>query len=325
MRMDPGARYGGVVAKGKPGEFALNIQYQQTLKNHIRCTGIGLHSGAKVDVTMRPAPPDTGIVFQRMEGPDVERIDAEWDNVSDTTLCTTISNDAGVKVATIEHLMAALMGCGIDNVVIQIDGPEVPAMDGSAAPFVFLIECAGVATQNAPRRALRVLREVEVRDGDRYARLEPGVGFSVDLEIAFDNALVARQRCSFVSGNGAFKSELSRSRTFGFEQEVEQLRALGLARGGSLDNAVVISGDRVLNDGGLRYDDEFVRHKILDLIGDLYLAGRPIEGHFKGFCSGHGLNNRLLRRLMADRAAWRIVMCESAANEWEPEPAAANA
>jgi len=303
----------------------LNIQHQQTLKNHIRCTGIGLHSGAKVDVTMRPAPPDTGIVFHRMDGPNIERIGAQWDNVSDTTMCTTISNDAGVKVATIEHLSAALMGCGIDNVVVEIDGPEVPAMDGSAAPFVFLIECAGVVAQTSPRRALRVLREVEVRDGDRYARLGPGEGFSVDLEIAFDNALVARQRCSFVAGNGAFKSELSRSRTFGFEQEVEQLRALGLARGGSLDNAVVVSGNRVLNDGGLRYDDEFVRHKVLDLIGDLYLAGMPVEGHFTGFCSGHGLNNRLLRRLMADRAAWRIVVCEADADEWESEPAAANA
>ena len=303
----------------------MTIQHQQTLKNHIRCTGIGLHSGAKVNMTMRPAGPNTGIVFERTDLPAHERIEARWDNVTDTTLCTTVGNDAGTKIATIEHLMSALQGCDVDNAVIELDGPEVPAMDGSAAPFVFLIECAGCAIQTEPRRAVRVLREVEVRDGDRYARLRPSPGFSVDFEIAFDNALVANQRCSFAAGNGAFKTELSRSRTFGFEDEVEKLRALGLARGGSLDNAVVVSGDRVLNDGGLRCEDEFVRHKVLDLIGDLYLAGMPIEGHFEGFCSGHTLNNQLLRKLLVDRTAWRAVVCEAAAGEWSSEQLAATA
>jgi len=297
----------------------LIVQKQQTLNKHISCTGIGLHSGAKVDMTLKPADPDTGIVFHRIDGPEFHSIKAEWANVSDTHMCTTVSNDAGVKVATIEHLMAALMGCGIDNAVVEINGPEIPAMDGSAAPFVFLIECVGIVEQDVPRRAIRVVREVEVRDGDRYARLEPGEGFSVDLEIDFDNALVARQRLSFVAGNGAFKDQLSRSRTFGFEQEVEKLHALGLARGGSLNNAVVISGDKVLNRGGLRYKDEFVRHKALDLIGDLYLAGMPIEGHFSGFCSGHSLNNRLLRRLMEDDSLRQTVVCKTSLDEWSTE------
>jgi UDP-3-O-[3-hydroxymyristoyl] N-acetylglucosamine deacetylase len=225
-------------------------------------------------------------------------------NVSDSVLCTTLSSADGVTIGTVEHLLAALAGCAIDNVVVEVDGPEVPIMDGSAAPFVFLIECAGVIEQAAPRRAIRILDRVEVREGEKSASLSPGEGFAVSFEIDYASPVVARQDCYFTFVNGTFKSEISRARTFGFVHEVEQLRALGLARGGSLDNAVVVSGDAVMNEGGLRFDDEFVRHKVLDSIGDLYLLGAPIIGHFHGVRSGHALNQRLLRALLDDGSAW---------------------
>jgi UDP-3-O-[3-hydroxymyristoyl] N-acetylglucosamine deacetylase len=249
-------------------------------------------------------------------------VPARFDAVSDLTLCTSVANEDGVKVATIEHLMAALAGCGVDNVVVELDGPEVPAMDGSAAPFVFLIECADIVEQAASRRYIEVLRPIEVRDGERSARLEPAAGFSVSFEIDFPNAVVGEQSCHVQLYNGTFKSELCRARTFGFVSEFEKLQALGLARGGSLENAIVVSGDRVLNEEGLRYDNEFVRHKALDSIGDLYLAGAPILGHFHGTRSGHALNNRLLQSLFADADAWRMSN-EPAA--WAEHRAVANA
>jgi UDP-3-O-[3-hydroxymyristoyl] N-acetylglucosamine deacetylase len=279
---------------------------QQTLRNRISCSGVGLHGGAKVSLTLHPAAPNTGIVFYRGDIRRGEpRIAALYKNVVDSALCTTIANSDGVKVATVEHLMAALHGCGIDNALIEVDGPEVPIMDGSAAPFVFLIECAGIVEQGVPREVIRVLRPVEVAAGNGSARLTPADDFSVAFEIDYDTPLIGHQTCSMALHNGAFKSEICRARTFGFEHEVEALRARGLARGGSLDNAVVVSGARVLNDGGLRYSDEFVRHKVLDSIGDLYLAGARILGHFHGSRSGHALNHRLLSELFANRKAWK--------------------
>lgn len=287
--------------------FAGNagVVRQRTLKNSISCSGVGLHSGQKVSLTLHPGEPDTGIMFERS---DLENgrslIPARWDRVVDTFLCTAIGNEHGARVATIEHLMAALAGCHIDNAVIEVDGSEVPAMDGSAAPFVFLIECAGVVEQESARRAIEVLKPVTVTDSGRTAALLPDDCFRVSCEIEFDSDLIARQSFSVELHNGAFKSEISRARTFGFAHEVDQLRAAGLARGGSMENAVVISDNKVLNEEGLRFDNEFVRHKVLDSVGDLYLAGGPIIGHFRGVRTGHEMNNALLRALFADETAW---------------------
>ena len=230
-----------------------------------------------------------------------------WDRVCDTTLCSNISNDRGTRVATVEHLMAALAGCEVDNVVVELDGPEVPIMDGSAAPFVFLIECAGLVAQDAARRSVRIVKEVSVEDGERHVRLAPGEGLSVSLEIDFDNPHVARQTHRFEINGLTFKDELCRARTFGFQTDIEEMRNRGLARGGSLRNAVVVGEKGVINKGGLRYEDEFVRHKALDAVGDLYLAGAPIVGSYQGVRAGHGLNNALLRTLFADGEAWEMI------------------
>lgn len=286
----------------------MEIVKQRTLKNRISCTGVGLHSGARVRMALLPADCDTGIVFRRSDlAGGGALVPAHIRYVSESALCTALANEDGITVSTVEHLMAALAGCDIDNAVIELDSPEVPIMDGSAAPFVFLIECAGTVEQEAPRRAIEVCKPVEVRDGERMASLAPADAFIIGFEIDFESPAVACQRCEFVLGNGTFKSELSRARTFGFIHEVEELRALGLARGGSLENAVVISGDRVLNEGGLRYEDEFVRHKALDSMGDLYLAGAPFLGRFFGVRSGHALNHALVRALLEDRGAWRYT------------------
>jgi UDP-3-O-[3-hydroxymyristoyl] N-acetylglucosamine deacetylase len=281
--------------------------YQYTLKDAIDCTGIGLHSGARVSMTLRPAEPDRGIVFRRTDiaGGGIE-IPARWDSVVDTRLNTTLGDGNGVTIGTVEHIMAALSGAGVDNAIIELNGPEVPIMDGSAAPFIFLIECAGVTEQDAPRRVIEILRPVSVGDRERSAMLSPGNSFSVSFEIDFKGTLIDQQQFFGDFSNGAFRREIARARTFGFEEEVEALQAAGLARGGSLDNAIVVSGKRILNDDGLRFDDEFVRHKVLDSIGDLYLAGGQIIGHFHGFRSGHGLNHDLLRALFANEDAWRV-------------------
>jgi UDP-3-O-[3-hydroxymyristoyl] N-acetylglucosamine deacetylase len=281
---------------------------QHTLKSEIGCSGTGLHSGNTVSIVLKPAPEDTGIVFRRTDkdGNNAE-IEARVENVVEATLCTTLGNDDGIKIATVEHLLAALAGCHIDNVIVEVDGPEMPIMDGSAAPFVFLIECAGIVAQSKPRRVIEVLKRVAVSDNGREASLSPGDGFSVGFEIDFDSNAIGKQDKSVRLVNGTFKGEISRARTFGFAEEVDQLRKMGLARGGSLDNAVVVQGDEILNEEGLRYDDEFVRHKILDCVGDLYLAGAPISGHFQGFRSGHAMNHAIVRALFADPTAWRLV------------------
>lgn len=278
---------------------------QRTLKASIDCTGVALHSGSKVTMTLHPAEIDTGIVFRRTDvaGKGAE-IPALWDRVVDTRLCSVLGNDDGITVSTVEHIMAALAGCGIDNVVIELNGPEVPIMDGSSEPFVFLIECAGVLEQDAACRFIRVLKPVTVSENGATASLVPAGHFSVDMEINFDTAAVDQQNLRLGVVNGAFTKELARARTFGFLHEVEAMRAAGLAKGGSLENAIVISGDEIMNEDGLRFDDEFVRHKALDAVGDMYLAGGQLLGAFTGVKSGHALNNKLLRALFSDPSAW---------------------
>lgn len=259
-------------------------------------------------MTLLPADVGTGIVFRRTDiAGDEGIIAASWKNVVDTRMATTIGNEGGAKISTIEHLMAALAGCGVDNAIVEINGPEVPVMDGSAAPFVFLVECAGLRHQDAPRRAIRIDRPITVGDNQKSLTLSPEETFSVSFEIDFDSSVVAQQRLSLKLVNGTFKTDIARARTFGFAHEVDALREAGLAQGGSLDNAVVISDGAVLNGDGLRYDDEFVRHKILDCVGDLYLAGAPIIGSVEAVRSGHTLNNRLLVELFTQDDAWSYV------------------
>jgi UDP-3-O-[3-hydroxymyristoyl] N-acetylglucosamine deacetylase len=282
--------------------------FQRTLKNAIGCSGVGLHSGVKVAMTLHPAAADHGIVFRRTDivGGQAE-IAADWRNVVDSQLCTAISNDDGIVIHTIEHLMAAFAGLGVDNAVVELNGPEVPIMDGSAAPFVFLIECAGITELAAPRRAVVVNKAINIGDDRKHAMFAPAPGFAIDLTIDFADTVIARQEFTFDLADGAFKADLARARTFGFEDEISQMRKIGLLPGGSLDNAVVVSGAKVLNQDGLRYSDEFVRHKVLDCVGDLYLAGGPIVGRFEGLRTGHRLNNQLLRALFADPSATTVV------------------
>ncbi len=281
---------------------------QRTLYGSAECSGVGVHSGATVNLRLLPAPVDNGIVFIRTDlPPGQNRIPAQWDKVVDTRLCTVLGNAQGATVGTVEHLLAALRAMNIDNACIELDGPEIPIMDGSAAPFVLLVEMAGILEQDAPRQWLQILKPVVVQHGDKTASLTPSDQPSFTVEIMFKSAAIARQRYDFTVNPYGFKGEISRARTFGFLEEVDQLRKLGLARGGSLQNAIVISGDRVMNDGGLRYTDEFVRHKLLDAVGDLSLTGMPILGNFSGYCTGHALNNQLLHALFSDRAAWRFI------------------
>ncbi len=281
---------------------------QKTLKASVQCTGVGLHSGVVATMTLYPAPIDFGIRFRRLDGRNgpVE-IAATWRSASESPLCSILTDGCGTEIMTIEHLMSALAGCGIDNCLIDIDGPEVPIMDGSAAPFVFLIDCAGILAQSAPRRAIKILKPVTVTAGLASASLEPDDLFSLDFDIDFANKVIARQSKSMVLEPGQFKGEIARARTFGFLHEVDQLRAAGRALGGSLDNVIVIDRDRVINEGGLRYHDEFVRHKMLDAIGDLYLAGGPLVGRFHGVRSSHALNRRLLAAVFADPDAYRMT------------------
>ena len=281
------------------------VVYQRTLKNVVKCDGVGLHSGEPVNLALKPAPAGSGIVFVRTDVEDDKSvIPATWDRVVDTRLCTVIANEHGVRVGTIEHLMAALAGCGLDNVVVEVSGPEVPVMDGSSGPFVFLIECAGVVEQDQPRRIIRILKPVSVEDGDARATLEPDSNFSLDVSVHFEGTAISSQALQVGMKNGSFCKELARARTFGFLNEVEAMQAAGLGKGGSLDNAIVVDGLKIMNKDGLRFDDEFVRHKMLDAVGDLFLAGGAILGKFAGTRSGHALNNALLRALFADDAAW---------------------
>ena len=281
---------------------------QRTLKTTIRATGIGLHSGRKVFMTLRPAAPNSGIIFRRVDLAEPVDIQARAENVGDTMLGTTLVN-GDVKVSTVEHLLSAFAGLGIDNAFVELSAVEVPIMDGSAGPFVFLLQSAGIEEQNQPKRFVRIRKSVEVRDGDKWARFDPFNGFKVNFEIEFDHPIFRRhtQRASMDFSTSSFLREVSRARTFGFMRDMETLRARNLALGGTLDNAIVLDEFKVLNEDGLRYEDEFVKHKILDAIGDLYLLGHSLIGEFSGFKSGHGLNNRLLRALIADVSAWEEV------------------
>jgi len=281
---------------------------QRTLKNCIKATGVGLHSGRKVLVTLRPAPAYGGIVFRRVDVTPAVEIPARAENVGDTRLSTSLARGE-VRIATVEHLLSAFAGLGIDNAYVDVSAPEVPIMDGSAGPFVFLIQSAGIEEQSAPKQFVRIKRPAAVEDGDKWARLEPFDGFKVSFSIDFDHPLFD-ETIKFAEvdfSTTSFVKEVSRARTFGFLKEIEMLREKDLALGGSLQNAVVIDDYRVLNEDGLRYEDEFVRHKILDAIGDLYLLGHSLIGAFRGHKSGHALNNRLLRLLLADKSAWELV------------------
>lgn len=287
---------------------------QRTIKNVIRATGVGLHSGEKVFLTLRPASPDTGIVFRRVDLEPVVEIPADGNLVTETTLCTGLSCGPA-NVQTVEHLMSALAGLGVDNLYIELSAAEVPIMDGSSGPFVFLLQSAGVVEQDAPKRFIRVLKPVEVREGDKIARFEPYDGFKLDFTIAFDHPAipVAQSRAEVEFSTEAYIREVSRARTFGFMRDLEYMRERNLGLGGSMDNAIVLDEFRVLNDDGLRYANEFVRHKILDAVGDLYLAGHPILGRFVGYKSGHALNNKLVRELLAQVDAWEKVSFDQTA------------
>jgi UDP-3-O-[3-hydroxymyristoyl] N-acetylglucosamine deacetylase len=281
---------------------------QRTLKNVIRATGVGLHSGEKVYLTLRPAAVETGIVFRRVDLEPAVEIPADAQLVTETMLCTGLSRDGG-KVLTIEHLMSAFAGLGIDNAYVDLSAPEVPIMDGSAGPFVFLLQSAGLVEQNAPKRFIRIREPIEVSDGDKVARFTPHDGFRLDFTVEFNHPAIPRTQSRAVVefSSEAYIREVSRARTFGFMRDLEFMRERNLGLGGSMDNAIVLDEFRVLNDDGLRYADEFVRHKILDAVGDLYLAGHPIIGAYEARKSGHALNNKLVRALQAQPAAWDIV------------------
>jgi UDP-3-O-[3-hydroxymyristoyl] N-acetylglucosamine deacetylase len=281
---------------------------QRTLKNVIRATGVGLHTGDKVYLTLPPAPVDTGIVFRRVDLQEPVDIRACPENVTDTRLSTTLEHD-GARISTVEHLMSAFAGLGIDNAYVDLTAAEVPIMDGSAGPFVFLIQSAGIAEQTAPKRFIRIKKKIQVDDGDKWACFEPFEGFKVSFTIDFAHPMFqnSTQRASVDFSTTSFVKEVSRARTFGFMGDLEALRAAGLARGGGLDNAIVLDNFRILNEDGLRYEDEFVKHKVLDAIGDLYLLGHPLIGAFSAHKSGHSLNNRLLRKVAATRDAWELI------------------
>jgi UDP-3-O-[3-hydroxymyristoyl] N-acetylglucosamine deacetylase len=285
---------------------------QRTLKSLTKAVGVGLHGGQRVELTLRPAAPDTGIVFRRVDLPEPVDIAVTADSVTDTRLASTISN-GGVKVNTIEHLMSACAGLGLDNLYIDITAEEVPILDGSSASFVYLLQSAGIALQNKPKRFIRVKKPVEVREGEgrhlKWARLDPFHGYKLCFEIEFDHPAVnsSGQRVEFDMGSGRYAREIARARTFGFTRDVEMMRSHGLALGGGLDNAIVMDDVKVLNADGLRYSDEFVKHKILDAIGDLYIVGKPLLAAYSAFRSGHAMNNQLLRALLAQPDAYEIV------------------
>lgn len=287
------------------------IPRQNTVAKSVHCKGTGLHSGSVVAMEIAPAPENTGIIFQRTDiKGEKAYVPARYDYVCSTQLGTTLANEHGVKVATIEHLMAALWGCNIDNAIIKLNCEEVPIMDGSSEPFVFLIECAGVQKQALSKRIVEILKPVEVLDGNKYLSVMPADDFSISLEIDFASKVISHQEAQF-GDNSCFKRDLCRARTFGFAHEVEKMQSMGLARGGSLNNAIVVENDKVLNEGGLRYQNEFVRHKILDCIGDFNLAGGLFKGAFKGARTGHCLNNKLMRAVFGDKDAWRVLEISS--------------
>ena len=286
---------------------------QRTLKNAIRATGVGLHTGEKVYLTVRPAPVDTGIVFRRVDLDPVEEIIACAENVGETTLSSTLVRD-GIKVGTVEHLLSAMAGLGIDNAYVEVSAPEVPIMDGSAGPFVFLLQSAGIMEQEAAKKFIRIRRPVSLEEGDKAATFRPFNGFKVSFTIEFDHPVFQgrTQTASVDFSSTSFVKEVARARTFGFMRDIEFLRSQNLALGGSVDNAIVVDDFRILNEDGLRYEDEFVKHKMLDAIGDLYLLGHSLVGEFDGYKSGHALNNQLLRKLLRERDAWELVTFDEA-------------
>ncbi len=319
---------------GLPHAFTLHTApcVQRTLKSPIFCVGVGLHSGRRTEMTLRPMPAGTGILFRRTDlDPARGPIDlpARHDHVIDTRLCTVLGHPARaeLRVGTVEHVLAALAGCGVHNLLIEIDGPEVPILDGSSANFVFLIDCAGLIEQSSCVNRIEVLRAVRVEQGAAFAELRPcAFGFDMALSIDFPVPAIGQQALSLRLSPDSFRAELARSRTFTLVQEVDALRAAGLALGGSLDNAIVVDGNRVLNPGGLRQPDEFVRHKLLDAVGDLSLAGAELHGRFVAHRTGHALNNRLLRALFADDANWRLASEDASRHPiWSSEPVSAAA
>ncbi len=282
---------------------------QKTINSEISCSGVGIHSGNKVIMTLKPSKPNSGIIFKRT---DVESkksiVSADFQNVTNTQLGTTIENEFGVKISTIEHLMAAIWGCAIDNLLIEIDNQEVPVMDGSSEPFVFLLECAGIQNQEEPRKLIEIIKKFKIEDEDKYIEIEPAAEFSIDLEISFDHPKIQQQKFFYHSNFASFKNDICRARTFGFKHEIEHLNKIGLAKGGSLSNAILVDENGVVNQEGLRYQNEFARHKLLDFIGDIYLAKHYFIGHFKAFKSGHGLNNKMLRKLLIEeKDCFRMV------------------
>ncbi len=284
---------------------------QRTLKKVVSATGVGLHNGEKVTLTLKPAAVDTGIVFRRSDLPGMPEIQAIPDAVRDTRMCSALEHN-GARVATVEHLMSALAGLGVDNIIVEVSASEIPIMDGSSGPFIFLLQSAGIKEQESAKKFIRIKKLVEVKDGDKWVRFEPYHGFKMDFTIDFAHPVFENSgqnvKIDFADNN--YIKEISRARTFGFMHEVEYLRANGLARGGSLDNAIVLDEFRILNTDGLRYEDEFAKHKVLDAIGDLYMLGHPLLGAFTAYKSGHGLNNQLLRALMADSTAWEYATFE---------------
>jgi UDP-3-O-[3-hydroxymyristoyl] N-acetylglucosamine deacetylase len=285
---------------------------QRTIKEIVKTTGVGLHSGRKVTLTLRPAAANTGIVYRRTDlNPPVD-FPAQPDSVRDTVLCTALVNEEGVRISTVEHLNAALSGMGIDNVVVEVDAPEIPIMDGSASPFIFLLQQAGIETQNTSKRFIRVKKPVRFEDGDKWAEFVPYNGFRMDFEIEFNHPAidVDEQHLKFDFSSQGFIKDISRARTFGFMRDIEYLQSQNLCLGGSFDCAIVLDEYRILNEDGLRFANEFVTHKVLDAIGDLYMCGHPIIGEFRAYKSGHGLNNQLLRALLANQEAWEWVTFE---------------
>jgi UDP-3-O-[3-hydroxymyristoyl] N-acetylglucosamine deacetylase len=281
---------------------------QRTLKKKVSATGVGLHNGVKVELALLPAAIDSGIVFRRTDLPGTPEIQATPDAVSDTRMCSALEKN-GARVATVEHLMSALAGLGVDNVVVEVNASEIPIMDGSSGPFIFLLQSAGIVEQAAAKKFIRIIKNVEIVEQDKWAKFEPYHGFKMDFTIDFAHPVFegSGNNVKIDFADNSYISEISRARTFGFMHEVEYLRANGLARGGSLDNAIVLDEFRVLNTDGLRYEDEFAKHKVLDAIGDLYMLGHPLLGAFTAYKSGHGLNNQLIRALLADASAWEFV------------------
>lgn len=291
---------------------------QRTIKTAVSETGIGLHKGDKVTMTLRPAPANTGIVFRRVDLEPYVDIPARANAVGDTMLCTCLSNEDGTSISTVEHLASALAGMGIDNIIVEVDSNELPIMDGSASPFIFLLQSAGVEELNAPKKFIRITKPIRVEEGDKWAEFHPFDGFRVDFKIEFEHPVISQTRQHVVLDFDAssYVDEVSRARTFGFMRDLEYMNAQDLALGGSMENAVALDEYRVLNPEGLRYDDEFLKHKILDAIGDLYLGGHSIVGELRAFKSGHGLNNKLLNAMLADQSCWEFITYET--NEQMP-------